>query len=64
MSNDSLNHAAACGLTKRFGPSIAEVAAMASWRRLAIKVLPVSQRWRLSSLAADIKEFDRALAAQ
>lgn len=58
MSFDEFDHAVACGLTKRFGPSVQEIQAMAPWRRALVYCLPVGQRWRLSVLAADIKAFE------
>jgi hypothetical protein len=48
-----------CGLTRRFGPYPQEVAAMPSWRRWAVRLLPRRHRWRLSYLAADIRRFER-----
>jgi hypothetical protein len=48
-----------CGLTRRFGPYPQEVAAMPTWRRWGVRLLPRRHRWRLSYLAADIRRFGR-----
>ena len=48
-----------CGLTRRFGPYPQEVAAMPTWWRWAVRLLPRRHRWRLSYLAADIRRFER-----
>ena len=61
MFLDPFDSAAACGLTKRFGPSSVEVAAMPAWRRLLVACLPASHKWRMSSLAPGIKAFEKSL---
>ena len=61
MSADQFDRAVACGLTKRLGPSAAEVGAMPVWRRLAVACLPVGQRWRLSTLAPEIRAFEQSV---
>lgn len=61
MSFDEFDHAVACGLTKRCGPSEVEVQAMPAWRRLSVSCLPTDQRWRLSSLAPEIRAFEKSL---
>jgi hypothetical protein len=48
-----------CGLTRRFGPYPQEVAAMPTWRRWAVQLLPRRHRWLLSYLASDIRRFER-----
>jgi hypothetical protein len=48
-----------CGLTRRFGPYSQEVAAMRTWRRWAVRLLPRRHRWRLSYLASNIRRFER-----
>ena len=50
--------AVVCGLIRRFGPYPQETAAMPSWRRWAVRLLPRRHRWRLSYLAADIYRFE------
>jgi hypothetical protein len=49
-----------CGLTRRFGPYPQEVAAMPTWRRWAVRLLPRRNRWRLSYMAADIRRFEES----
>lgn len=61
MFVDPLDRALACGLTKRFGPSSVEVAAMPVWRRVLVGCLPASHKWRLSSLAPKIRAFEKSL---
>ena len=51
--------AVSCGLTRRFGPYPQEVAAMPTWRRWAVQLLPRRHRWLLSYLASDIRRFER-----
>ena len=52
---ERFQRAAAAGLTRRFGPSAQEVAGFPAWKRLLVRALPVSQRWRLSALAPYIR---------
>ena len=55
--------AVACGLTRRFGPSPSETVAMPLWKRALLKVMPVRHRWKLSSLAPRIREFEQRIAS-
>lgn len=52
----AFDHAVAAALTSRNGPCAHE---MPAWRRIAVRLLPRRQRWRLSVLAPDIREFKR-----
>jgi len=61
MGND-FDLAVKCGLVRRFGPSADETAAMKPWRRALVTALPRRHRWRLSSLASQIRKFDQDLA--
>lgn len=55
----AFDHAVAAALTSRNGPSAHEMRTMPAWRRIAVRLLPRRQRWRLSALAPDIRGFKR-----
>lgn len=55
----AFDHAVAAALTSRNGPSAREISTMPAWRRIAVRLLPRRQRWRLSALAPDIRGFKR-----
>ena len=63
MSNGSNNEyefdlAVAAGLTKRFGPSPAEVETWPRWKQALCKVTPRKHRWRYSANASVIRKFE------
>ena len=53
--------AVVCGMIRRNGPLARELAAMPTWRRWAVRLLPRRHRWRLSYLAEDIHRFEQSV---
>lgn len=45
-------------LTSRYGPADHEVASFPWWKRIAVKATPTHLRWRYSSLAPQIRQWN------
>lgn len=53
----AIEHAGRLALTYRFGPSAEEVAEFPVWKKVACRLLPRGQRWRLSWAAHPIRDI-------
>lgn len=58
---EDLNLALVAGLTKRNGPSAAEIETWPRWKRAACRLTPRKQRWRFSVNAPVIRDFETRL---
>lgn len=49
------------GLTRRLGPSAAEVETWPRWKRALCRLTPLNHRWRYSVNAPAIRDFETRL---
>lgn len=59
----AIEHAGRLALIFRFGPLADEIAEFPLWKKIACKILPRRQRWRLSWAAQPIREMNARLRA-
>lgn len=58
---DEYDLALVAGLTRRFGPSAAEVETWPRWKRVLCRLTPRRYRWRYSVNAPAIRDFETRL---
>ena len=58
---EDLNLAFVAGLTKRNGPSAAEIETWSPWKRLVCRLTPRKYRWHYSVNAPVIRDFETRL---
>ena len=55
---DPFDLAVYAGLTRRLGPSNAEIETWPSWKKVLLRLTPTNHRWRFSVHADLIRQFD------
>lgn len=61
QEQEGFDLAVVAGLTKRFGPSAAEIETWPRWKRAACRLTPSKHRWRFSVNAPLIRDFETRL---
>jgi hypothetical protein len=55
---DPFDLAVYAGLTRRLGPSNAEIETWPGWKKAVLRLTPVKHRWRFSAHADLIRDFE------